>query len=97
MVADTNEIAMTEHRDVHIARRFRARVECRFCGAAVRLDNVFYDTILLRGGDIAHRTCVLDESGEQPGGGASGWRIMQWSRFGGSALSALGRTPGEPE
>ncbi len=78
MVADTNQIAMTKHRDVHIARRFRAR-ECRFCGVAVRLDNVSDDTISLRGGNVAHRGCVLDESGEQPDGRASGWRIMQWS------------------
>jgi hypothetical protein len=73
--------------------------QCRFCDIAIRLgDEDAQDNILVRGEEIAHRTCVFDRYKSQEKGMASGWRAIQWWGFGhGGAAGALGRTPEEPE
>ena len=72
---------------------------CRYCGQAIRLDGEDEgDNILIRDEELAHRTCVYDQSKPRERGASKGWRVIQWWSFGhGGAAGALGRTPEEPE
>jgi hypothetical protein len=57
--------------------------QCRFCGTAIRLgDDDSPDNIVMRGEELAHRTCVFDQSQGQEKGMAGGWRDIQWTGYG---------------